>query len=84
MHRDKDDFEQTISSENNFDIPANTHRHKKGYKEKYRLDPKITNRYAAWASNPTVQPDNVTEMGVPIPDKINTEFSKEYEEENQL
>lgn len=84
MHRDKDETEQTINSENNFDVPSKTHHRKKSYVEKYRLDPGITNRYAAWASNPTVQPDNVTEMGVPVPDKINTEFSKEYEEENQL
>lgn len=76
--------QQTINSLNNFDIPSKTIRKKKTYIEKYRLDPSITNRYAGWVSNPTVQPDNVTEMGVPIPDKINTEFSKEYQEENKL
>lgn len=75
---------QTINSLNNFDIPSKTIKRKKTYIEKYRLDPSITNRYAGWVSNPTVQPDNVTEMGVPIPDKINTEFSKEYQEENKL
>lgn len=75
---------QTINSLNNFDIPSKTIKKKKTYIEKYRLDPSITNRYAGWVSNPTVQPDNVTEMGVPIPDKINTEFSKEYQEENKL
>ena len=68
----------------NFDIPSKTIKKKKTYIEKYRLDPSITNRYAGWVSNPTVQPDNITEMGVPIPDKINTEFSKEYQEENKL
>ncbi len=83
MNRDNDN--QTINSLNNFDIPAKTHKKKKGnYKEKYRLDPSITNRYCSWVSNPTVQPDNETEMGVPIPDTINTEFSKEYQEENKL
>ena len=76
--------QQTINSLNNFDIPSKTIKKKKTYIEKYRLDPSITNRYAVWVSNPTVQPDNITEMGVPIPDKINTEFSKEYQEENKL
>lgn len=76
--------QQTINSLNNFDIPSKIIKKKKTYIEKYRLDPSITNRYAGWVSNPTVQPDNITEMGVPIPDKINTEFSKEYQEENKL
>ena len=76
--------QQTLNSLNNFDIPSKTIKKKKTYIEKYRLDPSITNRYAGWVSNPTVQPDNITEMGVPIPDKINTEFSKEYQEENKL
>ena len=76
--------QQTINSMNNFDVPAKTRQHRKDYKEKYKLDPSITNRYASWVSNPTVQPDNVTEMGVPIPDKLNTEFSKEWEEEGKL
>lgn len=76
--------QQTINSLNNFDIPSKTIKKNKTYIEKYRLDPSITNRYAGWVSNPTVQPDNITEMGVPIPDKINTEFSKEYQEENKL
>lgn len=83
MSKDKDN--QTINSLNNFDVPAKVHKKKKNsYEQKYRLDPKITNRYCSWVSNPTVQPDDETEMGVPIPDKINTEFSKEYQEENQL
>lgn len=54
------------------------------YKKKYRLNPSITNTYAVNVSNPTVQPDARTEMGIPIPDDMNVEFSKEYEEENQL
>lgn len=53
------------------------------YKKKYRLNPDITNKYAVSVSNPTVQPDSRTEMGIPIPDEMNVEFSKEYEEENQ-
>ena len=54
------------------------------YKKKYRLNPKLTNRYCESVYNPTVQPDGVTEMGVPIPSTENTSYSKEYEEENQL
>ena len=46
------------------------------YKKKYNLNKNI--------SNPTVQPDRKTEMGVPIPDTQNVEYSKEYEEENKL
>lgn len=53
------------------------------YKKKYRLNPSIANKYAVNISNPTVQPDARTEMGIPIPDDMNVEFSKEYEEENQ-
>ncbi|MGN0522487.1 MAG: hypothetical protein ACI4IQ_07605 [Eubacterium sp.] len=82
MSRNKD--EQTINSLNNYDIPAKVHKHKKSFEEKYGLDAKLTNRYSSWVSNPTVQPDDITEMGVPIPDKLNTEFSKEYQEENKL
>lgn len=54
------------------------------YKKKYRVNPSITNSYAVNISNPTVQPDARTEMGIPIPDDMNVEYSKEYEEENQL
>ena len=54
------------------------------YKKKYRLNPKLTNLYCESVYNPTVQPDGVTEMGVPIPSTENTSYSKEYEEENQL
>lgn len=80
----KEKPQQTINSLNNYNVLANTHKHKKSFEQKYQLDPSITNKYASWASNPTVQPDDTTEMGVPIPDKLNTEFSKEYQEENQL
>lgn len=65
-------------------LKRDTKRKPKNYKEKYELDPTLVNRYSSWASNPTVQPDEKTEMGVPIPDELNTEFSKEYEEENKL
>ncbi len=56
----------------------------RSYRKKYRLNPRITNKYCANISNPTVQPDNRTEMGVPIPSDENVEYSKEYQEENKL
>lgn len=56
----------------------------KSYKKKYKLNPALTNKYCENVFNPTVQPDSKTEMGVPIPTLENTEYSKEYEEENQL
>ncbi len=62
----------------------NNDRIKNSYKKKYRLNPKLTNKYCASVYNPTVQPDSKTEMGVPIPSVQNTDFSKEYEEENEL
>ena len=56
------------------------------YKTKYQLskDTDLTNKYLTSITNPTVQPDRKTEMGVPIPDTQNVEYSKEYEEENKL
>ena len=56
------------------------------YKKKYQLskDTDLTNKYLTSITNPTVQPDRKTEMGVPIPDTQNDEYSKEYEEENKL
>ena len=56
------------------------------YKKKYQLskDTELTNKYLTSITNPTVQPDRKTEMGVPIPDTQNVEYSKEYEEENKL
>ena len=62
----------------------NSDRIKNSYKKKYRLNPKLTNKYCASVYNPTVQPDSKTEMGVPVPSVQNTDFSKEYEEENEL
>lgn len=62
----------------------NTDKIKNNYKKKYRLNPKLTNKYCASVYNPTVQPDSRTEMGVPVPSVQNTDFSKEYEEENEL
>lgn len=53
------------------------------YRKKYRLKASLTNKYCASVSNPTVQPDERTEMGVPIPSLENVEYSKEYQEENQ-
>ena len=56
------------------------------YKKKYQLskDTDLTNKYLTSITNPTVQPDRKTEMGVPIPDTQNVEYTKEYEEENKL
>lgn len=56
------------------------------YKKKYQLskDTDLTNKYLTSITNPTVQPDRKTEMGVPIPDTQNVEYSKEYEDENKL
>ena len=56
------------------------------YKKKYQLskDTDLTNKYLTSITNPTVQPDRKTEMGVPIPDTQNVEYSKENEEENKL
>lgn len=56
------------------------------YKKKYQLskDTDLTNKYLTSITNPTVQPDRKTEMGVPIPDTQNVEYSREYEEENKL
>ena len=65
-------------------IDKNNDRIKNSYKKKYRLNPKLTNKYCASVYNPTVQPDSKTEMGVPVPSVQNTDFSKEYEEENEL
>lgn len=77
---------QTANSLNNFRDNKGVKKSKKdkGYREKYQLDPRLSNRYAGWVTNPTVQPDEKTEMGVPVPSQINTEFSKEYQEENKL
>lgn len=80
MNEDK----QTINSENNYNVNTKTHKHHRSFEDKYKLSPQLTNRYCSWVSNPTVQPDNETEMGVPIPDELNTEFSKEYGEEAKL
>lgn len=56
------------------------------YKKKYRLSKStdLTNKYLTSITNPTVQPDGKTEQGVPIPELQNVEYSKEYEEENEL
>ena len=56
------------------------------YKKKYQLskDTDLKNKYLTSITNPTVQPDKKTEMGVPIPNTQNVEYSKEYEEENKL
>lgn len=76
--------QQTQSSLNNSTASPSSRKIRKSYKAKYGLERDLTNRYSSWVTNPTVQPDEKTEMGVPVPDKLNTEFSKEYQEENQL
>lgn len=59
---------------------------KKDYKKKYQLNKNtdLTGKYLTSITNPTVQPDDRSEMGVPIPSQQNVEYSKEYEEENKL
>jgi len=52
-------------------------------KKKYKIK-RLTNELSSFETNPIVQPDAQTEMGVPIPDEQNVEFSKEYQEENEL
>ena len=56
------------------------------YKKKYQLskDTDLTNKYLTSITNPTVQPDRKTDMGVPIPATQHVEYSKDYEEENKL
>lgn len=54
------------------------------YRKKYHLKSSLTNKYCVSVSNPTVQPDERTEMGVAIPSLENVEYSKEYQEENKL
>ena len=53
-------------------------------KKKYKLSRISVDNLPSWYSNPTVQPDSKTEMGVPIPNEENVEQSKEYQEENEL
>ncbi len=51
-------------------------------KKRYRIE--ATNRFAESITNPTVQPDGITDMGVPIPSDENVEQSKEYGEEHEV
>ena len=53
-------------------------------KNKYRIDAKKTNKYAESITNPTVQPDGETEMGVPIPSTDSVEQSKKYGENHEV
>ena len=53
-------------------------------KKKYKLSRISVDNLPPWISNPTVQANSKTEMGVPIPDEENVEQSKEYQEENEL
>lgn len=56
----------------------------KSYRKKYKLNPALTNKYCESVMNPTVQPDEKTMYGVPVPTIENVNYSKEYGEENQL
>lgn len=54
------------------------------YRQKYRLDPSVADRYGANVSNPCVQPDGRTETGIPVPSEENVEYAREYQQENKL
>ena len=43
----------------------------------------VTNRYEAFETNSVVQPDDTTEMNVPIPSAENVEDAKAFGEENE-
>ncbi|MBQ8980275.1 MAG: DUF3787 domain-containing protein [Eubacterium sp.] len=51
-------------------------------KKKNKKD--VSNKYEIWATNPTVQPDETTEMNVPIPSEQNVQNSKEYGENHEM
>ena len=44
----------------------------------------VSNKYKAFETNPTVQPDGKTEMNVPIPSMENVEHSKDYGENHEM
>ena len=44
----------------------------------------VTNKYKTFETNPTVQPDEVTEMNVPVPSDENAKNSKEFGEEHEM
>ena len=48
-----------------------------------KTDKRILNKYGTYISNVIVQPDSLTEMGVPIPDDENVESAREFQEENE-
>ena len=51
-------------------------------KKKNKKD--VSNKYEIWATNPTVQPNGKTEMGVPIPSDNDVENAKEYGEGHEM
>ena len=53
------------------------------YIKKYRLNKSLTNKYSSFVSNPIIQADERTAMGIPIPCEENVEYAKEYQEENK-
>lgn len=52
--------------------------------KKYELNKAVSNKYAAWQSNPTVAYDGETEMGVPVQSEENIEASKQHGEQQEL
>lgn len=56
----------------------------KSYRRKYGMNADYFDRYGAYATNPIVQSDSVTEMGVPIPDEANLQAERECNEELEL
>lgn len=56
------------------------------FNEKQKIantDKRILNKYGTYITNAIVQPDSVTEMGVPIPDEENVKKAKKFQEENE-
>lgn len=44
----------------------------------------VSNKYKAFETNPTVQPDSETEMNVPVPSDENVKSSKDFGEEHEM
>ena len=51
-------------------------------KKKHKKD--VTNKYSAFDANPTVHPDDKTEMNVPIPSDENVKNSKDFGETHEM
>ena len=44
----------------------------------------VSNKYKTFETNPVVQPDEVTEMNVPIPSKQNVENARDFSEHHEV